>query len=230
MVFGEIKTIIEANFVKSYDNKEDFKENLKLFKENFLSNKDLSKMYLLYSDLSSAKGLSEEDAKEYLEEGIKRLKKLKNRVDLPKSSMDHNDYADIDNLVYGNSLNIEETIKSKKNIIKKLTDKPIVYETNINLPLSYSVKVANNEIKKYIENLDESARNDLFDILSRDKSELKEDFERLKEEVSNKIETMLTEEQEESVSSKLKLVLEKVKEDKFDNLNYYKLKNLKESL
>lgn len=230
MVFGEIKTIIEANFVKSYGNKEDFKENLQLFKENFLTDKDLSKMYLLYSDLSSAKGLNESDAKEYLEEGIKRLKKLKNRVELPKSSMDYNDYSDIDNLVYGNSLNIEETIQSKKNIIKKLMEKPLVYETNINIPISYSVKVANNEIKKYIENLDESARKDLFDILSRDKSELKEDFEKLKEEVSNKIETMLTEEQEESVSSKLKLVLEKVKEDKFDNLNYYKLKNLKENL
>lgn len=41
---------------------------------------------------------------------------------------------------------------------------------------------------------------------------------------------MLTEEQEENIATKLKLVLEKVKEDKFDNLNYYKLKNLKENI
>lgn len=230
MVFGEIKTIIEANFVKSYGNKEDFKENLNLFKENFLSNKNLSKMYLLYSDLSTPKGLNEEEAREYLDEGIKRLKKLKKRINLPKTTVGDNEYSDIDNLVYDKSIGIEETIRSKKNLIKKLTEKPVVNEATINLPLSYSVKVANKQIKDYLSNLDESVKKDLFEILSKDKNQLKEEFETIKMEVSSKLEKMISEQTDEAVLEKLKLANDKIKNDEFNNINFYRLKTFNHNL
>jgi len=230
MVFGEIKTIIESNFVETYKNKEDFKESIKLFKENFLSNKDLSRMCLLYSDLSTPKGLSKSEAKEYLEEGIKRLKALKNKVELPRQGTDKNEYSYIDNLVYDNTVSIEETIKSKKNIIKILTQKPQIHEPKINLPLSSTVKVANQQIKEYLNGLDESVKNELSELLNKDENVLKEEFEVIKIDTIDKINKLMEEHTDGEVAEKLKMTSKKISKDEFNRLNYYKLKNFKDSL
>jgi hypothetical protein len=230
MVFGEIKTIIESNFIERYGNKYEFKESIKLFKENFLTNKDLSRMYLLYSDLSTPKGLPESEAKEYLEEGIKRLKSLRGKVDLPKNGAGQNNYVDIDNLVYDNKISIEETISSRKNIISVLMQKPQIHESKFNLPLSSTVKIANQQIKEYLNGLDESVRTELTEMLNKDENLLREEFEVIKTETINKINKLMEEHTEDEVIEKLKMTSKKISNDEFNRLNYYKLKNFKDSL
>ena len=70
MTFGQIKSILEKNLLESYSNPSSFKKTLKEFKHNVLNNKNFSKLYSLYDELTTPKGLTESDAKEYLEEGL----------------------------------------------------------------------------------------------------------------------------------------------------------------
>jgi hypothetical protein len=70
MTFGQIKSIIEKNLVESYNKPTSFKQTLREFKHNVLENKNFAKLYSLYDDLLSPKGLKETEAREYLDEGM----------------------------------------------------------------------------------------------------------------------------------------------------------------
>mgnify|MGYP000173602221 CR=1 FL=1 len=76
MTFGQIKSIIENNLLESYRNEQEFKKSLKEFKHNVLSNKNMSKLYSLYDQLTTPQGLTENDAKDFLDEGIHLIQKL----------------------------------------------------------------------------------------------------------------------------------------------------------
>ena len=66
MTFGEVKSIIEESLIESYKDQKNFKKVMNEFHQNVLTNKSISKLYSLYDDLTSEKGMSESDAKEYL--------------------------------------------------------------------------------------------------------------------------------------------------------------------
>ena len=106
MTFGQIKSILEKNLLESYSNPINFKKSLKEFKHNVLNNKSFSKLYSLYDDLSTPKGLNESDAKEYLEEGLSLIRSILENTQLPKKGeISENNYKDLDNLVYLNNIN-----------------------------------------------------------------------------------------------------------------------------
>ena len=125
MTFGKVKTIIENNLIDSYKNEKEFKKSLREFKHNVLENKNLSKIYSLYDQLSDSQGLSEEDAKEFIQEGVQLIQKLLQNVKLPITLKEssNNSYSDIDTLVYDTKINLKERIEAKKNLIKVLTSK-----------------------------------------------------------------------------------------------------------
>ena len=66
MTFGLIKSVIENSLIESYKDEKSFKKSLMEFKQNILNNKDLSKVYSLYDELSNPKCLNEQDAKEFV--------------------------------------------------------------------------------------------------------------------------------------------------------------------
>ena len=138
MTFGTIKSIIEKNLLESYKNEKDFKKSLREFKQNVLNDKSISKAYSLYDQLSTPQGLSESDAKEFLEEGISLLSKILPSIKLPKTLEENveNKYSDIDLLVNTNQLNLHERINAKKNIISLITSKPNSIKESINIPMS----------------------------------------------------------------------------------------------
>ena len=76
MTFGKIKSIIENDLLESYKNEKEFKQSLKEFRQNVLNNKNMSKLYSLYDQLTTPQGLNESDAKDFLEEGISLIQKL----------------------------------------------------------------------------------------------------------------------------------------------------------
>jgi hypothetical protein len=85
MTFGQIKSIIENNLLESYKNEQEFKKSLKEFKQNVLNNKNMSKLYSLYDQLTTPQGLTEADAKDFLEEGITLIQKLVPTIKTPKT-------------------------------------------------------------------------------------------------------------------------------------------------
>ena len=103
MTFGLIKSIIEESLLESYKDEKSFKKAMNEFRHNVLNNKDISKVYALYDDLSKSQGLSQEDAKEFVSEGISLIQKLLVNIKLPKivgESKVQNKYKLIDELVF----------------------------------------------------------------------------------------------------------------------------------
>ena len=231
MTFGQIKSIIEKNLLESYKNEKDFKKSLKEFKHNVLNNKTMSKLYSLYDQLSTPQGLSESDSKEFLEEGITLIQKLVSDIKTPMVlETVENKYSDIDSLVYINKLDLLERVNSKKNIIKLISSKNEIVKESINIPIKTMVSIANQTLNNYIENLDENSKKEFLQIISEDVQSLETKFETIRESAILKLNTMLEKEDEFEIKTKLSETIERIKVEKFDQLNFLKLKNLENSI
>lgn len=231
MTFGQIKSIIEKNLLESYKNEKDFKKSLKEFKHNVLNNKTMSKLYSLYDQLSTPQGLSESDSKEFLEEGITLIQKLVSDIKTPMVlETVENKYSDIDSLVYTNKLDLLERVNSKKNIIKLISSKNEIVKESINIPIKTMVSIANQTLNNYIENLDENSKKEFLQIISEDIQSLETKFETIRENTIVKLNTMLEKEEEFEIKTKLSETIERIKVEKFDQLNFLKLKNLENSI
>ena len=232
MTFGTIKSIIENNLLESYKDEKEFKKSLREFKHNVLSDKSMSKAYTLYDQLSSAQGLSEETAKEYLEEGVNLLQKILPDIRLPKSSSKNvnNKYFDIDALVYTNKLDLLERVQAKKNIVSLLTSANNTVKESINIPVKSMVNIANQTLRNYIDTLDENSKKEFLQLISEDTKSLETKFETIRESAIKKLQTILEKEEEFELKTKLSETIDKLKIEKFDQLNFIRLKNLEESI
>ena len=232
MTFGTVKSLIEKNLLESYKNEMEFKKTLREFKHNVLSNKSMSKAYDIYSQLSSPQGLGEQDAKDFIEEGISLLNKILPNIKLPTtlSEKTENKYSEIDTLVYGQGVNLLERINAKKNILKVVTSTKASIKESINIPISSMVAVANQTVNNYILNLDENSKKEFFQIVSEDTKILETKFETIKESAISKLIALQDSEDSQDIKTKISETIDKVKSEKFDQLNFLKLKNLEESI
>jgi hypothetical protein len=232
MTFGKIKSIIENNLLESYKDEKEFKKSLKEFKHNVLNNKTMSKLYSLYDQLSTSQGLNESDAKDFLEEGIHLIQNLLPSIKLPRTLSENvqNKYSDIDALVYTNKLNLLERVNSKKNITSVLTSTNNVVKESINIPLKSMVSIANQTLNKYVDTLDESSKKEFIQLISEDSKSLEDKFETIRESTISKLNVILEKEEELELKTKLSETIDRLKNEKFDQLNFLKLKNLEQSI
>lgn len=232
MTFGVIKSLIEKNLIESYTNEKDFKKTLREFKHNVLNDKNISKVYSIYDQLSTPQGLSEKDAKDFLEEGLDLLKRLLPTIKLPKTLKEsvENNYKDIDTLVYNSKINLSERLNSRRNVVAILMSEKNKIKESINIPIKTMVNVANQTLKSYVESLDEASKKELFQLISEDTKVLESKFEDMKSSTITKLQTILETEQEFEVKTKISETIEKLKTEKFDQINFLKLKNLSESI
>jgi hypothetical protein len=234
MTFGQIKTIIENQLIESYKDEKEFKQSIKEFNEDVLSNKNISKLYSLYNDLSTPQGLSEQDAYEFIKEGVDLIQKILPNVKLPKGNIKEskNKYKSIDELVYvnGKTIDINDRIKNKKEIVSVLTQSKNKIKESVNIPLTSMVKIANQNINSYIENLEESDKKELMEIINEDTKSLKIKFETLKKDAAIKLNDLIEKETDSDVKSKITETVDRIKNEKFDQVTYFKLKQLVESL
>lgn len=232
MTFGNLKSIIEKNLLESYNDEKDFKKSLREFKHNVLNNKSMSRAYALYDQLSSPQGLTEQDSKEFLDEGISLLHKILPTIKLPKSLSEttQNNYSDLDTLIYTTKLDLHERINAKKNIIKVLCGKKPVVKESINIPIKSMVSIANQTLRGYIDNLDENSKKEFFKLISEDSKTLEDKFEVLKESTITKLKDILEKEEELDIKTKLSETINKLENEKFDQINFLRLKNLEESI
>jgi hypothetical protein len=192
----------------------------------------MSKLYSLYEQLSTPQGLNESDAKDFLEEGISLIQQLLPSIKLPKPLSENvkNKYSDIDALVYTNKLNLLERVNSKKNITSVLTSTNDIVKESINIPLKSMVSIANQTLNKYVDNLDESSKKEFLQLISEDSKSLEDKFETIRESAIGKLNIILEKEEEFELKTKLSETIDRLKTEKFDQLNFLKLKNLEESI
>lgn len=241
MKIGVLKSRVEKLLSESYG-KGTFKEEIKNFNRNVLSNKNISKLFFLYDELSTNKGYDQKLAEDFVFESITMFENIINKTDkrdlekLKKwviSVNSHNQYTDIDNLFYnsGDVLHLENKVRSKKVIVEGLKKTQVnENKETILLPLSSMVKVANKSIEDFISNLNESEKKELNLLLKEEESVLVEQFQNLKDEAVVKLVVVLEGESDESVKNTINETIDNIKSKKFDRLEYFKLKNLVDNI
>ena len=232
MTFGLVKSTIESNLLDSYKNEKEFKKTLREFKENVLNNKQVSKLYSVYDQLSQPQGLNQVDAEHYLNEGLNLIEKILPSVKMPSSTKksENNLYSDIDTLVYTNKLNLKERIQSRKNILNVLMSEPKKITEGIKIPVSSMVKIANLTLENYIKDMDSESKKIFIDIIKGDKENMEKDYSSLKEGTIDKLKTLFTESEEGEIKSKISETIEKLQKEEFNQINYVKLISLKNGL
>lgn len=232
MTFGEVKSIIEESLLESYKEPKDFKKVMNEFHQNVLTNKPISKLYSLYDDLTNPKGFTEEESKEYLEEGIKLIQSILSTSKLPKftSKNTDNKYSDLDTLVYTKNLSISERVKARKNLIKNLMGKTSNVSESINLPISSMVSIANQTMKSYVDNMDESSKKDFLRVVASDPKSLENEFTKIRESAISKLQTLLNSENEFEVKTKISETIDRLKNEEFNQMNFVRLSSLDKSI
>ena len=238
MKFGLIKSKIEKLLTESYK-KNSFKNTLFVFKELVLENKNISKLYYLYDELSSNKGLNESTASELINQSIvvyentinkiskKNLEELSLWVGHIKSK---NNYENLDNLFSTSVLTLENKVKSKKIILENLKNSPEQNETVKNLPVEKLVSVANKTLNNFINSLNEESKKTLTKILSEDENKLKLKYELLKEDVLDKLEDIKKNEKDSEVLKTIDETLNRLQNENFDRISFFKLQELNRSI
>jgi len=238
MKFGLIKSGIENKLLKSYQNNK-LSEELKVFKKIVLENKKIRSLYYIYDELSSKKGFSSKDiANEFINECIKiyenNINKIsKKELDLINSWIGNtnieNNYEVVDNLLTTNLLKLESKIESRKQIVESLLSKETDTKSEINLPLKTLVNVANTTINKYISSLDENTQKELTSLIKGDEKELEKKYFTTKDEVLSKLSNLMSESDSET-KVKIEESISKIKSEKFDKINLFRLTSLNENI
>ena len=79
MKIGILKSKVESLLNESY-NKNTFKDELKNFNKYVLNNKNVSKLFYLYDELSSKKGLNESIVDDYIHESVTIYENVINKL------------------------------------------------------------------------------------------------------------------------------------------------------
>lgn len=241
--FGQIKSGIESLLTKSYG-KPSFKTHMKSFKKNVLNNKKISEAYYLYDELSNKKGMSKDIVDDYVNESIetlksiitsesKKIKEINMWVSENLKENKDNHYSDIDIVVYNSSVKDLEKILESKNKIKNNISEVVVNKVvseSLNIPLSSMLKIATNTFNKEFGNISEEEKKELKDLLSLNKTQLSEEIDKSKLVVLNKLQSTLTESNDEDLKSKVEMTIQKINESEDTLSSLYKLRQLEQGL
>jgi hypothetical protein len=237
MKFGTIKSKIEKILTESYLD-ETFKDQMFVFDQLVLKNKNIKKLYFLYDELSSNKGLEKNLAENFINECTIVFENTVNKItknqlkdlELWTSGVKvKNNYEDIDNLFTSNVALLENKLKSK-NLISENLQKKSEENLEINTTLDNLVDVGNKTINDYLSNLSESEKLKIKNILKESDEKLKLKFDLLKETIVEKLTDVKENENDKEVLEKINLTITKVQNENFDKLNYLKLKDLEKGL
>ena len=90
--------------------------------------------------------------------------------------------------------------------------------------------MANNTISKFVDNLNESEKKEFNQLLSVDDTELEPKYSTIKESVVSKLTSIRRENTDYEIGKRINETITKLETEKYDKLNYYKLKSLYENL
>lgn len=238
MKFGLLKSKIEKCLVESYTNNT-IKRDLFVFDQLVAKNKNINKLYFLYDELSSKKDLNESVASDFVNQSIIIYENTVNKIS--KSDIDDlklwvsdiktkNIYEDIDNVFSNNLLTLESKIKSKNILIENLKKKDENNDELKNISINQMVQIANKTVKNYLSSLNENEKIKLESILSESDEKLTLKYEIIKEDIVDKLNDLKSKETDNDIKSKITETITKVKNEKYDKLNYFKLQELNRNI
>jgi hypothetical protein len=233
--FGQLKSKIEQKLIESYSN-QNFKSELATFKNLVLGNKNVSKLYFHYDELTSNKGLNESESKEFINESLNLIKKIEiTETDLKeikkwvRGVKTTNQYKSVDDLI-SEGLDATKIVNIKNKLSSILIQEKKESVQKANLPLKSMVNVANQTLMKHFEKLNESDKKELSQIINLDDNELVGRFSKELKDVINKLNVHLNESTDEESKNKIVETIDAIKGKEINKLELYKLSKLNESL
>ncbi len=240
--FGTLKTKILHCLTEAYTagNKKEVKEILQSIKEN----KEFKELYLFYEEVENMYLDDKELAKLYVENVEKLLMEKTKRVSKYSKSLDKklksenlvevDLYKNLDLLAEEDTLKtVDKKMLGKKKLVEHLTTKKELTESTSEFTNNEGLLlvVLSSEFNgKFGDSLSEGEKEELQKLLTIPNDQLVNEFNTLKEQVDEKMNCMLTEEQDEVVKGKLKESLTEAKALPPTKYNYYKLQQLKNGL
>lgn len=230
--FGKYKTLIENTLINSYGDKKKFKSYLRNFNDIINKDKNFSKLYNLYSDLSTPKNYDENTALMFLDEAVSFFRNSIQEVSSLKKykNLNENNYEDIDILLSSDKNDIDAFIKAKKRIIERLCSKIPEKKPFTNIPISTIKKIVNKNISDSIALMTEDEKNTVNEIINISKKDLNIKFNDLRLETLKILKEKLKNESEENLINEIENVVKKIENEKPSLFTYFKLKMLHESI
>ena len=237
MKFGSIKSKIEKILTESYLN-ETLKDQMFVFDQLVLKNRNVKKLYFLYDELSSNKGMEKNLAENFINECTIVFENTVNKItknqfkdlELWTSGVKtKNIYENIDNLFSSNVALLENKLKSR-NFISENLQKKNEEIIEVNGDLNSLIEVGNKTINDYLLTLSESEKLKIKNVLKESDDKLQVKFDLLKETVVEKLTDLKENESNNEVVEKIDLTIKKVQNENYDKLNYLKLKELEKEL
>ena len=241
--FGIVKSKVLSKLTESYVNgdKKMVKKIINIIKED----KDFKEMYLLYEDMENKYFVDKETAESYVIElgrslngrikniapVLQKLEETVGNVETKYSEL----YDNLDYLLQEDSLlNIETKVKAEIELFKHLTSKKQVSESKLekfttNESLLLSV-MTNNFNVLYNDTLSEEDKKEFKTILSLNENQIIDETKKLKENILNKIDSLLKESIDVEFRDKLITVTEQVKSTEPSKYNYFKLRELENGI
>jgi len=242
--FGKIKSKLLKTITEAYEQGE-LKNNTKNLIKVVKKNKDFKEMYMFYEEIENKYFDDKEVARLYVEEIGNILKQKASKVkdfcevinmSVYNAQIDENElYDSIDQLLEEDSLkNIDKKVVAKKKLVEHLTTKKEIKESQLdtytsNENLLHAV-LANNFNVLYTNNLNEEQQEELKTILSISNEDLVSKTTELKESILSRVGLLLSESNDNDLTTKLGKVKDEVQEMDLSKYNYYRLTQLKNGL
>lgn len=242
--FGKIKSKLLKTITEAYEQGE-LKNNTKNLIKVVKKNKDFKEMYMFYEEIENKYFDDKEVARLYVEEIGNILKQKASKVkdfcevinmSVYNAQIDENElYDSIDQLLEEDSLkNLDKKVIAKKKLVEHLTTKKEIKESHMdtytsNENLLHTV-LANNFNVLYTNNLNEEQQEELKTILSISNEDLVSKTTELKESILNRVGSLLSESNDNDLTTKLSKVKDEVQEMDLSKYNYYRLTQLKNGL
>jgi len=242
--FGHYKNNIDSILENSFRDSSKFKKNLSVIMGSMKYSKVLREFFTLYNEIESNYVDNQEEATEYINESINYLRTNKNKLTkvLPiinKIISDRKElcgkksnkiYENIDNIVFNDSItNLENVSKSKKFLSENMlkTKKP---SGKIKNPKILSHVISKKYGEAYNKSLTENQQNILKNTLLMTEDILNNEFNNVKEVTLNKINFLLKESKDDSLSARLVEVKNEIKGLNSTKKSYIRVRSLLEDL
>ncbi len=242
-MFGIVKNKLDSILVESFNDKVKFK---KIFHESMnalKTNKTSREFFVVYSQLENKKISDHNKAEEYLNETISFLKENKKNLNLNKLEKTlykfnklqkkgrNKLYENLDILVFGNSaLDIEGRLKAKKSILKSLTKSSNEFVTESKIPNSLLINLSTKKFNEKFSTLSEGDKKKFKSLLNTDSNTLENEMSSLVEEVTEKIDALITETNDTGLLVKLQETRKKITNSETNKVSLYRIKELNKTL
>tara|TARA_R110002110_G_scaffold21689_4_gene85685 strand:+ start:96 stop:836 length:741 start_codon:yes stop_codon:yes gene_type:complete len=242
--FGHYKNNIDSILENSFRDSSKFKKNLSVIMGAMKYSKVLREFFTLYNEIENNYIDNQEDATGYINESISYLRTNKDKLTkvLPiinKIISDRKElcskepnkiYENIDSVVFNDTItNLENISKSKKFLSENMlkTKKP---SGKIKNPKILSHVISKKYGEAYNKTLTENQQNILKNTLLMTEDILNNEFNTVKEVTLNKINFLLKESEDNSLSAKLVEVKNEIKGLNTTKKSYIRVRSLLEDL